>query len=70
MENKIYFGGRSGGGKSNVLRNLVTLAVAKGRNITIGTSYPEQRYAEFRELCPEALMVIDDYGITILGKKS
>jgi hypothetical protein len=54
---------------SQILLDLIKLCQIKGRTITIGTAFPALRYRELREVFPDVLMVVEEMGIKIIGKK-
>ncbi len=54
---------------SAILLDLIKLCQAKGRTITIGTAFPALRYRELREVFPDVLMVVEEYGVKIVGNK-
>lgn len=52
-----------------ILLDLIKLCQAKGRTITIGTAFPALRYRELRAVFPDVIMVVEEYGVKIVGKK-
>jgi hypothetical protein len=53
----------------STLIQVIRLALAKGRTITIGTATPALRYRELREEFPDIIMVIEEQGVRIMGNK-
>jgi len=69
-EYKLYLANRCPGkSNSQILLDLIKLCQAKGRTITIGTAFPALRYKELREVFPDVLMVVEEYGVKVIGKK-
>lgn len=55
--------------KKEIVFKLVELALARGRDITFGSSDPAQYYWQLRDKFPEAMIVLTDYDIKILAKR-
>jgi hypothetical protein len=64
-----YCGQQNSKTNSQILLDLIKLCQIKGRTITIGTAFPALRYRELREVFPDVMMVIEEYGVKIMGKK-
>jgi hypothetical protein len=67
---KLYLASRNyGKSNSQILLDLIKLCQAKGRTVTIGTAFSALRYRELREVFPDVLMVVEEYGVKVIGKK-
>jgi hypothetical protein len=53
----------------STLFQVIKLCLAKGRTITIGTATPALTYKELREEFPDIIMVIEEQGVKVIGKK-
>lgn len=56
--------------KSEMMFRLVELAQAKGRDITIGSNDPALRYEQLRKRFPNAIMVLEEWQVRIVGKRN
>lgn len=52
-------------GKSERLKYVVELVLAKDQTLIVGTSYPEQRYKELSTMFPNAKLEIVKLGVKI-----
>lgn len=68
--NIIPYERRQRQGKSEIVFKLVELALARGRDITFGSSDPAQYYHELRKRFPDAIIVVEQFEIKILGKRN
>lgn len=56
-------------GKTEKLKHVVELVLARGQSLIVGTNYPEQRYKEFSTMFPNAKLEIVKFGVKICKKK-
>jgi len=52
----------------NLMNQLVQLALARNRDITIGSSDPAMHYKRLREKFPSAIMVLGNNSVTVKGR--
>lgn len=56
-------------GKSEKLKYVVELVLARDQSLVVGTAYPEQRYKELSTMFPNAKLEIVKLGIKICKRK-
>ena len=56
-------------GKSEKLKHVVELILARDQSLIVGTSYPKLRYDELQIMFPDAKLEIVGYGVKICRKK-
>lgn len=56
-------------GKSEKLKYVVELVLARDQSLVVGTAYPEQRYKELSTMFPNAKLEIVKLGVKICKRK-
>lgn len=54
---------------SDRLKYVVALVLARGQSLIVGSSKPQARYEELKEMFPNAELELNKWGVKICAKK-